>query len=187
MRKPVSAVLALTIAGVCCVIAAYFCRFYYFRYRDTVTDLESRINSFDMRLATLEAHKSRELTPVRVWGYISTTDRPAEQQMHWYTSSEKHPDGYFEIINAKGGALVRPELRLPVGSTNYEYTIQISSQFGTATDAWLSHVQPYQDLAAFDEFRAYCAYETNAIRLVARPRPGASIQTRFELVLLCLK
>ena len=33
--------------------------------------------------------------------------------------------------------------------------IQIESQFGIVADAWLSHAEPYQDLAAFDEFRVY--------------------------------
>jgi len=96
-------VTALSISAVCCVVAAYFCQFYYTRYRNTVTELEYRINAFDTRLTTLEAHKSRELTPVHVWGVISTADRQEDEQLHFYLSSEKHPEGYFEAINAKGG------------------------------------------------------------------------------------
>jgi len=186
MKRVIPLVLALTITGVCCVVAAYFCNFYYTRYQSAVTELESRINAFDMRLATLEAHKSRELTPVHVWGIISTADRAADEQMHFYLSSERHPDGFFEAINAKGGPLIRPELRLPVGSkTNCEYDIQIESQFGIVADAWLSHAEPYRDLAAFDEFRIYCPPKTNIVRLIARPRGDASVQMRFDLVLLC--
>ena len=108
--------------------------------------------------------------------------------MHLYLSSEKHPEGYFEAINAKGGPLIRPELRLPADcTTNCEYTIQIESQFGALADAWLSHAAPYQALAAFDEFRVSCPGKTNIARLVARPRHGASLQMRFEIVLLCQK
>jgi hypothetical protein len=188
MKKIAPLVLALTISGVCCVAAAYFCHFYYTRYQGTVSELESRIGSFDMRVARLEAHKSRELTPVHVWGIISTSDRAEDEHLRFYLSSEKHPEGYFEAINAKGGPLIRPELRLPTDSTtNCEYTIQIESQFGTLVDAWLSHAEPYQALAGFDEFRVTCADKTNILRLVARPRHGTSVQMRFELVLLCQK
>src|SRR5258708_39571413 len=105
MKKAIS-YAALMIAGVCLVVAAYFRPFYYPRYQSTVTELDSRINSFDMRLATLEAHKSRELTPVRVWAVISTSDKPADEGIRFYLSSEKHPDDFFEAINAKGGPLV---------------------------------------------------------------------------------
>lgn len=170
------------------MVAAYFCHFYYTRYRNSVTELESRINGFDMRLATLEAHKSRELTPVHVWGMISTADRSEDGNLHFYLSSQALPVGYFEAINAKGGPLIRPELRLPPdSSTNCEFVIQIAGQFGTLSDAWLSHVEPYQDLAAFEEFRVFCPDKTNALRLVARTRHGVSIQMRFDLVLLCQK
>jgi len=180
--------VALTIAGVCCVVAGYFCQFYYSRYHDAVTGLESSINFFDMRLSRLEAHKSRELTPVHVRGMISTTDRPLDEHMLGYLSSEKRPDNYFEAINAKGGPSIRPELRVPVGSTtNCEYDIQIEDQFGVVADAWLSHAKPYQDLAAFDEFRVYCPGKTNRVKLIARPRRDASVQMRFDLVVLCLK
>ena len=62
MKKAIS-FLALAIAGVCIVVAAYFSHFYYTRYQSTVTDLESRINSFEMRLATLEGHKRHTIGP----------------------------------------------------------------------------------------------------------------------------
>ena len=170
------------------MLAAYFCHFYYTLYRNTVTELENRINDFDMRLASLEGHKSRELTPVRVWGVLSTSDRPADDTIRSYLSSERHPDGFFEVTDAKGGPLVRPELRLPADSTtNCVYDIQVPNQFGEVADAWLSHAAPYQDLAAFDEFEVYSRNATNLVRLIARPRPGASVQMRFEILLLCEK
>jgi hypothetical protein len=88
------------ITGFVGVMTAYFCHYYYTLYHNTVTDLEHRINGFDMRLATLEAHKSRELTPVRVWAVISTSDKPADEGIRFYLSSEKHPEDFFEAINA---------------------------------------------------------------------------------------
>src|SRR5262245_27293893 len=146
--KKAAKFFAVTIAGVCWVVAAYFCHFYYTRYQSTVTDLESRINSFDTRLAVLEGHKARQLTPVRVWAVISTADKPPDEGVRFYLSSETRPEGFFEAINAKGGPLVRPELRLPSdATTNCVYDIQVASQFGIVADAWLSHAQPYQDLA----------------------------------------
>jgi hypothetical protein len=184
MKKTVSFV-ALTVAGICCLVAAYFCQFYYSRYHNAVTGLESRIDSFDMRLATLEGHKSRELTPVHVWGVISTTDQPVDEGMRFYLSSENKGDGFFEIINAKGGPLVRPEFRLAANSTtNSEFDIHIESQFGPVVDAWLSHAEPYQDLAAVDQFRLYCPNNTNIVKLIARVKPGASVKMRFDMVVL---
>jgi len=185
MRKGISFV-ALTVADVCCVVAAYFCHFYYSLYRDAVTHLEWRMAVFDMRLAELEAHKSRQLTPVHIWGVISTADQPADEHTLSYSSSEKRPDNFFEAINAKGGPLIRPELRLPTGSsTNFEFDIQMEDQFGSVADAWLSHGEPYQELAAFEQFRVYCPNRTNIVRLNARPKPGASIKMRFDIVVLC--
>lgn len=180
---------ALIVAGVLLVLAAYFCHYYYARYQSTVTELESRINSFDMRLATLESHKARTLTPVRVWAVISTADKPPDENVRFYLSSEKHPPDFFEAINAKGGPLVRPEIRLPADTTtNCVYDIQVDSQFGIVADAWLSHAEPYQDLAAFDEFRVYSPNKgANTVRLIARPKAGASVQMRFDILLLCEK
>jgi hypothetical protein len=187
MKKAISFVV-LSIVGVFMVVAAYFCHFYYYRYQNVVTGLESSISSFDMRLATLEGHKARQLTPVRVWAVISTSDKPADDGIRFYLSSEKHPDDFFEAINSKGGALVRPELRLPAGATtNCVYDIQVESQFGIVADAWLSHAEPYQDLAAFDELRVYSPNRTNIVRVIARPKPGASIHMRFDILILCEK
>jgi hypothetical protein len=186
MKKVIPLAFALTIAGVCCVVAAYFCQFYYYRYHDAATGLESRINSFDMRLSRLEAHKSRDLTPVRVWGMISTTDRPADEHILGYLSSEKRRDNFYEAVNAKGGPLVCPELRLLAGSTtDVVYDIQIEGQFGIVADAWLSHAEPYHDLAAFEQFHVYCPNRTNIVRLIARLKSDASIKMQFDIVVLC--
>jgi hypothetical protein len=44
-----------------------------------------------------------------------------------------------------------------------------------------------QDLAAFEEFRLYSPNKTNIVRLIARPKAGASVQMRFDMVVLCEK
>jgi hypothetical protein len=117
---------------------------------------------------------------------ISTSNRPPDKELSIYASTEKHPDDVFEVIGCKGGPLISPELRLkPDSSTNCEYDIQIENQFGKVADAWLSHAEPYQDLAAFEEFRVFRPYGTNIVRLIARTKPGASVQMRFDIVVLC--
>src|SRR5947199_6141790 len=75
MKKLIPAAIAATIAGICCIIAAYFCHFYYMLYRHTEIDLGRQLNSFDQRLSRLEAHKARNLASVDFWGEISSTDQ----------------------------------------------------------------------------------------------------------------
>lgn len=180
--------VSLTIGGVCCVVAAYFCHFYYSRYQSTVTLVERNLSSFSARLSDLEKHKSRELTPIRIWGVISTADRPPDEYVKSYQSSEKRSDNFFKASNAKGGPVILPEIRLPSAmTTNSEFDIQIDSQFGIVADVWLSFAAPYTDLAAFEEFHVDCPNKTNSVRLIARPKPGASVQMRFDVLVLCEK
>ncbi|PWU10864.1 MAG: hypothetical protein C5B50_24635 [Verrucomicrobia bacterium] len=186
MKKIFTLTAAVTVSVVCCVVAAYYCHYYYTLYHHNVTELESRINSFDMRLGTLEAHKCKELTPFSCWGLISTTDREADGDSHTRGGWEQNK--LFKVENAKGGPVIRPEIRLAVGSsTNTEYRIVIEDQFGSVADAWLSHAEPYSNLAGFEEFKVYCDQGTNMVRLIARAKPGASFTMRFDLVLLCQK
>jgi hypothetical protein len=65
------------------------------------------------------------------------------------------------------------------------YDIQVDRQFGIVADAWLSHTAPYHDLAAFEEFRVSWPNRSNIVRVVARPKPGVSVQMRFDILLLC--
>ncbi|HSH95841.1 MAG TPA: hypothetical protein VK968_16975, partial [Roseimicrobium sp.] len=73
MKKLIS-FSALTLAGVVFTVSIYFCAFFYNRYHNGVTELEVRINSFDMRLDKLEGHKAKGFNVSHVWGMISTTD-----------------------------------------------------------------------------------------------------------------
>ena len=61
------------------------------------------------------------------------------------------------------------------------------SQFGIVADVWLSFAAPYNDLAAFEEFHVYSPNKTNIVSLIARPKPGASVQMRFDVLVLCEK
>ena len=188
MKRILSLTFALTVTGVCWVVAASFCLFYYTRYQNTVTELETRINGFDSRLAALEAHKCRELTPVRFWGVISTTDRPMSDAMVLDVSPERRARNIFEAVDSKDGCAITPELRLVLGaSTNFECEVQVEDQFGTVADAWLSHAEPYDQLAGLEEFQVDCPNKTNLVRIIARAKPNTSIQMRFEIVVLCQK
>lgn len=185
LRRSVPFAVAFTVSGICLVIAAYFCHYYYNLYQNSVTDLESRIQGFEHRLGALESHKARELTPVHVWGMISTTDRTPDDYL-LRGAPARIVDGEYEITNAKGGPWIQPEIRLSAGSTtNYEFTIQIEKQFGIVADAWLSHAEPYRGLASFEQFRVYCPNGTNVVKLLARIKPDVSISIRFDIVVLC--
>jgi hypothetical protein len=178
---------AVTFAGICFLGAAYFCHFYYFRYKgDMAARVEGDLNNFEMRLSRLEAHKARELVPVSIMGQISTTDRPPDT-LFASTASENGSDSFVAVIDAKAPRIV-PELRLSSDSTtNQEYAIQVKGQFDAVASAWFTHAESLQDLAAFEEFRVYALNETNVVRIIARPKPGASVQMRFYIVALCVR
>ncbi len=173
--------IALAVAGVCCIAAAYFCQFYYSRYQTVVTQLEDRINSFDMQLARLESEKPKHLIPSYATAEISTSDRQASH----FSGSDEGNDRTLKLHIGKMHTIA-PEIRIPVGSTNrLQFDIHYDEPGSNAmVGAWLSHAEPYQDLALFDEFRAYRPFDTNVIRLEVQLKPGASIKTRFTLVIL---
>jgi hypothetical protein len=172
---------ALAVAGVCCIVAAYFCHFYYTRYQAVVTELERRIDGFDMRLARLEGYKPKHMIPSYASGEISTSDRQASDLFRFREGDDKR----FKLLIGKGD-WIAPEFRIPAGSTNrLEFDIHYDDSGNNAVvGAWLSHAEPYQDLALFDEFRAYRPSNTNVIRLAVQLKLGASIKTRFTLVIL---
>src|SRR6478735_2425682 len=112
MKKSISFV-ALTIAGVCTVVAAYFCHFYYHRYQGVVTKLESQIKDFDRRLAALESYKPKHLIPSYASAEISTSDRQAFDSVAFREGDDKR----FKLYIGKGDSIA-PEIRIPAGSTN---------------------------------------------------------------------
>ena len=187
MKKAIS-FLAFAVAGIACLVAAYFCHFYYHLYRDAVTGLESRVNGFDMRLATLEGHKTRELTPIRVWGIMSTLDHSPDKLMRAFFPPRTNAPDFYETVICKGGPAIRPEIRLPVGSTNLtEFNIHVGSDLGTVTAAWLSPRESFQDLTAFEWINVDCPKGTNVVRMLVQLKPKATVKVRFEMVILCLR
>lgn len=177
--------LAVTCAAVCIVVAGFVSHFYYSRYEDAETELLRRIDQFNARLGRLEEHKARELAPVQISGWISTTDRDRSTDSPIKYFPEGNSSGPFEAISVKGGPIIRPEIRIPAGSTNdLEFDLKIPDHFGKIVDAWFSHAGPFQDLTSFSQFRVNCPYGTNAIRLWVQLRPGASVQMQFEILVL---
>jgi len=164
--KKISSFLALIIAGVCCIAAAYFCQFYYSLYKSSATALDG-------------LHFS---------GLISTVDVAPDKYMPRTESLATKADNHYDAVNAKGGAVVVPEIRLPpISETNLEFDIYVENQFGVVSDVWLSRPEPYAEMDKFDWFRLSCPNGTNMVKLIARPKPGASIKMRFDFVVLCQK
>ncbi len=184
MKRIIPLAVGIAIVGISCIVAAYYCHFYYTLHRDEVIELESRINSFDQRLARLEAHKARNLKAYEFWGEISTTDQPRDS---WRSSvTWTNGDRFFESALGKGNSIY-PDIRLLAGSTNWqEHNIHITDQAGQIVDAWLSHAEPFQDLAQFEQFHVYRSDGTNMLKLIARVRTNSSLKMRFQIVVLCL-
>jgi hypothetical protein len=173
--------IVIAISGVCCVVAAYFSSYYYNLYIGARTDLEHRCENFERRIQYLESHKPKHLIPSHALAEISTTDRPPASDSFRLRDGD---DNVFKLYIGKGDRIA-PEFRIPAGSTNrQEFDIHFGSGNDAVVGAWLSHAEPYQDLALFDEFRAYRPHDTNVIRLVVQPKPGASFKFRFTLVVL---
>ena len=178
MKRITAIGVVIGIAGAFCIVAAYFSSYYYHLYVVAQTDLEQRCANYDYRIAYLEQRK--HLIPTDGWGEISTTDRPASDSV---ILQEGLSGGLFTLHTGKGN-WISPEFRIPAGSTNRQvFDIRVNSG-EEVVGAWLSHAEPYQDLAAFDEFRAYHPHGTNVVRLEVQPKPGASFKFRFTLVVL---
>ena len=169
---------ALAISAMCWVVAVYFSSYYYHLYVSARTELEQRCERLEGRVSYLEARK--DLIPSYAAAEISTTDRPASESFRFQEGDGKE----FKLYIGKGD-WIAPEIRIPAGSTNrQEFDIHYGTGSNALVGAWLSHEEPYQDLAMFDEFRAYRPFNTNVIRLVVQLKPGASIKSRVTLVIL---
>jgi hypothetical protein len=178
--------VAILIAGACCAVTGYLSHSEYIRAQAATAQLQQYVGGLDARLTGLEAHKARELTPIRVWGMISTTDRATNVCfLPW--ENDREPLLEARLL-AKGGGEIRPEIRLPAGSTIIcEYDIRFGKEFGVVADAWLTHADPYRDLAEFEQLDVFCQSASNIVRLIARPRSDGSIQMHFHLLVLCEK
>ena len=191
--KKISIYLGIALVGIICILGMYYCHFYYNLYSNTKTrwqsdlaDLNSRLKQMESRMGQLEAHKARNLKPFDLCCEISTTDQPP------FTSLNPMPantNGTFKAWSGKGSG-INPEFRLPAGNTNeFEFSIQIPEYFGSPVDAWVSHAEPYQDLAAFEKLHVYREWrgsETNMVKLIAQVKTNSTVKMRFRIVVLCL-
>jgi hypothetical protein len=175
--------IVLTAAGVCCIVAAYFCHFYYTLYRHASTDLEQ---SVDSRIKGLQDEverltRQKHFTSIRVRGVISTTDREAD---HW--AGEITPDpGRYQLGYSKSGWVICPELRVPAGSVSeHRFEIALSPSSTRVIDAWISPPGQPEVLALFETFSVRPNEGTNSLTLTVRTKPGVSIKHPFSIVVL---
>jgi len=189
--------MVLAIAGPGCIVALYYCAFYHLLYRDTLTqfstaasDTDWRLADIERRLGNLEAHKPRRPVPAYVRGLISTVD--VAPTTSWPRSDSSRA-GSFEIVEEQGRFRIVPELRLRTGSTNEQvFDIYINPDLGTVRTGWLSHTEPYDQLAGMQDFDLYNWYnyyyardnQTNILHLRARASPGKSVRMEFTAVIL---
>ena len=113
--------VALALAGICCIVAAYFCHFYYTLYQQTHTELQvnmdGQIDSLRQEVARLARQK--HFRPIRARGWLSTTDLQPDES-HGYTTNT------ITLGQSKTGWVIAPELRLRSGSTDLqEYKIRL--------------------------------------------------------------
>ena len=178
MKRPRLTLIAVSVAGACCVLALVISASYHQR----------RLDDVQKRLEWLEGHKPCKTVALRVWGAISTTDQSPDQSslidMGPYTNGHT----VFQPA-AKSGPVIGPEFRIPVGSTNCQvFDIAIAPGIDNVIEAWVSDITPCEAMASFEEFRVYASHgHRTFLNLIAKVKPQASIKMRFTLVLLCEK
>ncbi len=191
-KRAIAIGITLAIAGPFFIAALYHYQFYHTLYRDTRTefssfsqDVEQHLGSIEDRMGKLESHKPKRPTPIYIRGIISTTDvAPTES---WPQRSLTSTNGQtFEILQDKDGLWIVPELRLQTGSTNEQvFDIHINPDIGRVSAGWLSHTEPYGELASLEQFYLYSPYrETNVLCLRALAKPGKPIRMEFTTVIL---
>jgi hypothetical protein len=192
-KRAIAIGITLAIAGPFFIAALYYYQFYHALYQDTRTEfsqeMEWKLGSIEDRLGRLEAHKPPHPIPVYVRGIISTTDvSPSESwTRHSTLLTNEQP---FQILQDKDGLWIVPELRLQTGSTNQQiFDIHVNPSIGTVTEGWLSHTEPYGELAALEQFYLYTyshtwTRETNVLHLRVSAKLGKSFQMEFTTVIL---
>ena len=175
--------MVLTVAGICCIVAAYFCHFYYTLYRHASTELEANVDSRvgELQYAVEQLAKQKHFAPIRASGVISTSDREAE---HWPGEPTLEP-GTYQLGLSKSGWVVCHELRIPAGSvTQHEFDITLTPPDTRVMDAWVSPPGEPEALAMFEKFSASPNEGTNSVRLTVRAKPGVSVKHRFTMVVV---
>lgn len=183
MKRVLPLAIALTVAGVCCIVAAYFCHFYYTLYRNASTQLEQSVDSRikELQFEVQRLAKQRHFAPMRVRAVISTTDQEAG---HWGGEPASKP-GEYQAANSKTGWWVSPELRVPAGSTaRQEYEISLSPSNTRIIDAWISPPGEPEVLRSFSTFSVCPNEGTNSLHLIVCAKPDLSIRHEFTIVVV---
>jgi hypothetical protein len=183
VKRILPVAVALTGTGVCCIIAAYFCHFYYTLYRHASTDLEQSVDSQikELRWEVERLAKQKHFRPIRARLFVSTTDKQPDD---WLVPSTNSPSEYH-LGQSKMGWIVQPEVRLRAGSTALqEFKIALWPPGMRVMDAWISPPAQGDAVAAFERF-AVCPDEgTNSLTLTVRMKPGVSVKHEFTVVVL---
>jgi hypothetical protein len=180
VKRILPVTLALAFAGVCCIVAAYFCHFYYALYRQTRTELqvslEDQIDTLRQEMARLA--KQKHFIPIRAQAWISTTDLQADESMGYITNP-------LTLGQSKMGWVISPELRLESGSTElHEFKISLWPTNTRVMDAWISPPEDPKALAAFRTFAVIPDEGTNSITLKVQAKPKTSVRYEFTVVVL---
>jgi hypothetical protein len=182
VKRILPVAIAVTAAGVCCIIAAYFCHFYYTLYRQASTNLEQSVDSRIKQLQWDVEHlaKQRHFRPIRARVFISTTDK---QPVDWLGAGTNPSE--YQLGQSKMGWIIQPELRLPAGSTALqEFKINLWPLGTRVMDAWISPPGQPEAVAAFETFTVRPDEGTNSLTLTVRAKPGVSVKHEFTVVVL---
>jgi hypothetical protein len=180
MKRILPVAAALTLAGVCCILAAYFCHFYYTLYQQTHTELQVnldvQIDSLRREIARLANQK--HFHPIRARGWISTTDVQSDETFGYTTNQPT-------LGQSKAGWVITPELRIERGSTAlHEFRIDLRPANTRVMDAWISPPGQPEVRAAFDTFTVSPDEGTNSITLKVQGKPRTSGRYEFTIVVL---
>jgi hypothetical protein len=170
----------VTIAGVCCISAAYFCHFYYTLYQQTHAELEVnmeiQIDSLRREVARLANQK--HFHPIRARAWISTTDLQPDEKLGYATNK-------LTLGQSKAGWVITPELRIESGSSAlHEFTIDLWPTNTRVMDAWISPPGQPGSLAPFDTLTVSPDEGTNSITLKVQAKPGTSGRHEFTVIVL---
>lgn len=182
MKRVSPALITMFFAALCCAITERLASHYEALYRHTTAEakqtLALKCQKLTERLDRREAEEPGNLMELRVWGIISTTDKVPSYPFNPQSQMAVTNGQRLQIYPSKGSEYV--EIRLTAGSTNV-YELEVP--FGNVIGVWLADAEPYDDLAAFEQFHAYPS-GTNTLKLVVQAKSGVSVSMRFSLILL---
>lgn len=93
--------IALTIGGVCLVVAAYYCHFYYAQYHNVVTELESRAIRSTNVLPTSKPQITRADSNARVGGHLHNRQAPLLKDLFRSISFERQSIPHIPFANCQ--------------------------------------------------------------------------------------